>query len=643
MDFKSGILDMINTYFGNYLKSLRAARPPEKDRSLPAASSSNLWAVSLIAAACLLTHFIVPVWAAGSWRIVQQRDGDLLEIRTPKGGQHELEIDDAFGFRTPVGRKTFSGSRLQFHTLAFGLIPGVGYHARLDGGSDTKDFRTEFSTFTEPQVSCANLRHTWEETVRKIVGDSASRVGWDAAKGGWVVLPHDALIGQSLYPVEYYLRAALHGARSCNDLQTMDEIAQYYLVMLQFTEPLGALLNRPNVLPQTRERMASADRSARTFPATIAGQAADGELYNVQWLHPAAELLRFISLLPPERRTPAMQAFDGQYTKFIVVEQLERYLVQQRLLAPGGGLALGRIEVWKRAMSGLKGERPWDTAISDIDLWLVASAAEVLGANANDPSLAPLDAHQTEMLHRAVATGIAFFQSKRNEYPLTKDFRGEQVGSAAYGNGDFAAHPDFEYSGVTGEKFPSSAQKLPLPDAGWDLMHAYRLPVFMRALYENLKATGSEWPRYHDLQLVANQYVYRVFNGDYSRPLFHNHLDGSDGWHRVGYHGGEFGYPPSPYCDQHNAQRPCMTPGQIMGWGLLAFANPDLANIEQALVRLALDEKPEARRFRDRYYFYLTPYEMLETQGKQTYGVALYFTVGDNAEMIANRFAGNTH
>ena len=145
-------------------------------------------------------------------------------------------------------------------------------------------------------------------------------------------------------------------------------------------------------------------------------------------------------------------------------------------------------------MRGLKGERPWDTAMSDIDLWLLASAAEILGANANDPALAPLDASQAEMLRRALQTGIRFFQSKRTEYPGTKNFRGVEVGSSSYFNGDYAAHPDYDYSAVTGEKFPSPAQKLVLPDASWDSMHAYRLPVFLRALYENRKATGLEFP-----------------------------------------------------------------------------------------------------------------------------------------------------
>jgi len=602
---------------------------------------SHRWSPALTVMALLLASRVAPAWVGGGWQMAQPQGSDVLEVRVSKGGRHTLEIDDAFGFHTPVVKKIFSGSKLQLHGLDLGLIPGLEYHTRVDGGSDVKDFRMQLSTFTEPEVSCANLRRTWEEIGRHAAGDSHSRVGWDAAKSHWVVLEHDPLIGQALYYVEYYLRPALNAARACNDLQTLDEIAQYYLVVLQLSEPLGALLNRPNLLPLTRQRMAGVDPSARTFPANIGGQAADGELYNVQWLHPAAELLRLISLLPPDHRTPAMQTFAREYTKFIVLEQLDRYLVQQRLPAPGGGQAKGRLELWKLDLSGLQGETPWANKVSDIDLWLVASAAEVLGANANDSALASLDAPQLEMLHRAVDTGIRFFESRRNDCPATKNFRGEQVGSVTYGNGDYTAHPDFDYSGVTSEKFPSPAEKARQTDAGWDIAHAYRLPVFMRTMYENRKATGAEWPSLHEVQLFTNQYVYRVFNGEFSRPLFHTHLDGSDGWHRVGYNGGDFGYPPSPYCDQHNPRHPCLSPASIMGWGLLGFANPDLARVERALVKLALDPSPQARQFRNRYYFYEEPFALAGAPGKQIYGTALYFLIGDNAEMLAPQWPQN--
>ena len=589
----------------------------------------------LMLLAWLVAGCVVPVWAAGEWQIVPQKNSDLLEVRAPKGGHHILEIDDAFSFRTPVLKKDFSGSNLQVHALEVGLIPGIDYHARLDGHPDVRDFRVVLSPFVEPEVSCDNLRRTWQESARKLVGNSASRVGWDATREDWVQLDSQILIGSHLYYVEHWLRPTLSAARACHDLETLDEIAKYYAVVMHYSEPLGTLLARPNVYWSTSQRMAAADHSARTFPADNDGKVVDGELYNSQWLHPAAEFLRLISLLPPERRTPAMQNFASQYTKFIVMDQLDRYLVQQRIPLPGGGEG-GRIELWKRDLASPKGATRRDTTFADVDLWLMASVAEVLGANANDPVLVPLTAPQAEMLHRAIETGSRFVESRRYDYQDTENFRGEKVGSVAYAIGDWADDSDLEYSGVTTEAFPTPAQKVGKADVGWDISHSYRLPVFMRALYENRKATRVDWPSYHDVQLLANQYAYRVFNGDFSRPLFHTHIDGSDGWVRVGYHGGNFGYPPSRYCDQHNPNRPCMTTAAIMGWGRIAFANPDLIEIEHALLKLALDQTPQAREFCYRYYFDDTPFQVLGPPGKQIYALPLYFLIGDNAERIAS-------
>jgi hypothetical protein len=592
---------------------------------------------ALAAMLCLLTCYAAPLRAAGLWQMVQQTGSDLLEFTAPKGGRHTLEIDDAFGFRTPVVKKLFSGSQLQVRGLELGLIPGIDYHARLDGGRDVKDFRMELNVFTEPEVSCANLRRTWETAERREAGRSHSGVEWDAGRRTWSPVASHPLIGAGLYYAEYDLSRGLNAARACRDLDIFDELSRYYVVMLQYTETIGTLLKRPDVLSVTKERMAAADLLARTFPSEINGKPADGELYIVQWLHTAADLLRFISLLPPDQRTPAMQNFAAQYTPFIVREQLDRYLVQQRLHLPGGGEG-GRIELWKRDLAGLQGEDPWSNKVFDIDLWLMVSAADVLGANANDPALVPLTPPQSEMLRQALEVGTRFFESRRNDYPATKNFRGEQVGSVGYGSGDYIQHPDHAYDGVTSEKFPTPEEKRRNPQAGWNIAHASRLPVFMRTLYENRKATGVDWPSYHELQLFANQYMYRVFNGDFSRPLFHTHLDGSDGWYRVGYHE-NFGYPPSRYCDAHDPQhRPCMTPSSFMGWGYLAFASPDLAQLIHDLVKLALDANPQTQQFLDRYYYFnKQPFNVLGPAGQQTYAMALYYLIGDAAEMIDSR------
>jgi hypothetical protein len=141
---------------------------------------------------------------------------------------------------------------------------------------------------------------------------------------------------------------------------------------------------------------------------------------------------------------------------------------------------------------------------------------------------------------------------------------------------------------------------------------------------------------------VANQYVYKVFNGDYTRPLFHNYFDGSDGWFRVAYAGPDFGHPPSEFCDMRNPKRPCLMPGAIIAWSELGFANADLIRLEQSLVQLAFNKDPAIAEFRDRHYFFAgSPYNVNVVDGLNVYGGALYFAVAENAAMISGQPVGS--
>jgi len=593
--------------------------------------------------AALVSVCVLPVSAASRFSISHMEERGVVMVQTSKSGKHRIEIDDAPGFRTPILIRVFRGTHLELRANDFGLVPGLEYYAKFDGDSQIQRFRLMSSSmFTDPVANCVILRRTWEKTGRK-VGEAFSGLKWESKSNRWVVVPHTYLLGASLYNAELLLRPALNASRSCGDLQTLDDLAQYYLAMLQQTETVGTLLSRPNALPWIKSRMASTDQSARTFPATFGDGVAEGELYNAQWLHPAAQLVRLISLLPLERRSAAMKSFSTQYTPFIVREQLDRYLVQQKLPRPDGGTPVSRVEQWKLALDH-KGSWPWNRVMSDVDLWLLACAAQILGANANDPALAPIDNQELETLRSAVQLGVRFFRSQRTDYPDTKNFRREQVGSASYFNGEYIADEEYAYSAVTSEGFPMPWQRRAFSNASWDISHAYRLPIFLRALYENRKATGLDFPQYKDLEMVVNQYLYRVFNGDYSHPLFHNFLDGSDGWYRIGYNGAGFGHPPSEYCDQHDVHRPCLTPGNVIAWGQLAFVNPDLARLEQALVKLALDKTADARKFKDRYYFYAdAPYEVLGAEDRQIYATELYFIIADSSEMIANQRPGSTN
>lgn len=591
-----------------------------------------------IAPALLLASLLAgPAIAANAQPQIQIHANDganALTVTTPNSGWHQVAIDDSPAFRTPVYLTRFYGKSVTINTREAGLIPGIRYFVKVDGHLQPAPLRFQ-DTVTPPTfATCSMLQQTWRVTGRFHVGRALSGLQWD--KDHWVILPHTYLLGESLYNAEMLLRPALAAARACGDLQTLNELAQYYLIMLQQTESVADLLKRPQLTTETQQRLAGTDPAARTFSATFGTQAGEGELYNAQWMHPAALLLRVVTTLTQAERTPEMQQFAAAYTRFLLHDQIDRYLFDEHLPALGGHPVAGRVARWQQAMQGLKGRDSWDTAMSDIDLWLLASVAELLGANANDPALVPIENPELDRLRSALGTGIRFFQSKRTLLPDTRDFSGKTVGSASYFNGDYAAHSDMDFTAVDGESLPTQAQRRSLPTVSWDSSHAYRIAIFLRALYENRKATGLSFPAISDLQLVVNQYLYRVFNGDFTHPLFQNFFDGSDGWFRVSWNGAGFGYPPSRFCDSHNPMRPCLTNGATIGWGELSFVNPDLARLEHALIQLGWAQTPEAQAFRDRYYSVGNPYRITVENGQEVYGGTLYYVIAENAEAFLN-------
>ena len=592
--------------------------------------------IALISAAILLSPGLQsPGPAPTTLSITKVPGSDLIRIEVRKTGRHTLQIDDASSFQAPVVSRQFTGSHLELHANEAALIPGISYNIRLDHDTQIYPLRLTDNLNGGEQLSCGTLRATWQTTGRFLTGVAYSQLTWDEKDHRWTPRLPAVPIGESLYNTELVLRPALSAARACRDLQVMDEIALYYLAMLDKAEPVTELLKKPNLTDESRERMSTSDPRARTFTARFgSGNLGEGELYNAQWLHPAALLLRLISQLPAQDRTPGMRTFAARFTPFIVKEQLLRFLFDQKMPPLGGRPHRGRVEHWELALQGLKGRLHWDTAMSDIDLWLIASSAELLGAQANGPDLFLIEKVNLAQLRRAVEVGVRFFQSKRTVYPDTLNFRSEKVGSVSYFNGDYDGNSELRGTAVSGEMYPGDDAPA-RPGASWDIGHIYRVPIFLRALYENRKVTGLTFPQYSDLQLLVNQYIYKVFNGDYSRPLLRNNFDGSDGWFRVGYNGTGTGQPPSAYCNMHNPMRLCMTPGSIIGWPELRFVNPDLAHLEQVFIGMGLDENPVTRAFIDRYYFWIAPFGLTMSEDKKVYGGAFYAIAAENADSIS--------
>ncbi len=292
--------------------------------------------------------------------------------------------------------------------------------------------------------------------------------------------------------------------------------------------------------------------------------------------------------MKPVDRTDAMKQFVAEYVPLLVKEHVLRPRFAERMrreMNPAGG-----------------GSKP--ILIAD-ELFAIATAAEVLGACAADPKLAAIEPSDAAALKELVQIGVERFQFSRT---LTKDATGRTL--ASYFNGDYDSHEDMEYAGYSGQAFPTPAQKARPHGAGWDISHFSLVPMFLRSLIENQPAAGVALPTRSDVEYIANQFVLRVFAGDYKKPLFRNFFDGTDGWYRVNYSGrSRYGIAPSAFCEMDDPSHGCTAIAGIYSWGLLAALNPDINRIYGALIDLARSRDSsiacfEPQCFREKHYRY---------------------------------------
>lgn len=575
-------------------------------------------------------------------------EGKKVEIRWDRPGNavtFQVKVDDSPYFRQPAVARSVTGRTLAIDTLESGLVPGITYWVLIEPGTIRASFRIRPQSWRKLLVEQDYLHKAWEIAGREWLSRH-SGVRWNDGARKWEVdqqWPYgEASVGPQAYYIEHAARGGVNLALVGHDLQLMDELAGFYLAYLKRFTTLGDLRKKKSLLTSTELLKQQGADSARTLAwleKVSVGRirAREHTLGNSQFFHPPARLIRVISTLPESQRTPVMKEFVASYVPLIVRDHLLR-LAYEAHWDYWGAKELPRelIRIWRAIIAAAS--RPklsYQHAMLDRDLWLVATAAEMLGANACDPELVPLSPSDLLRVREIVQIGIQLFQTKRTIYTNTRNFQGEVVESASYFNGDFDDHPGMAYAEYTGKSFPSPAQKQAARHRSWDISHFYRVPVFLRALYDNRKATGVDFPQAHDIELVINQYIYKVFQGDYSRPLFNNFFDGHDGWYRVGYHGAEFGYPPSRDCDMRDSNRPCLTVAGVYGWGLLGFFHDDLMQLQQALIKLALSKDPEVVRFRERYYTYDgKSFSFTDAQGKLQYPFLLFVILSDMAGQL---------
>ncbi len=401
--------------------------------------------------------------------------------------------------------------------------------------------------------------------------------------------------GASAYYVEPHLRMALALAEATRDTAVLTDLANFFLAFTANLRPLQSVLARQSGNRGPASAPMAGVATDRVIPwldqRATPPRPTECPLCSAQVFHPATRLMRLIAALPASDRSPQMLQFVQVYLPLLLNEHLLRLGYNHD---PNG--SSGLVQGWEHGSGNTR------LRIVDTDLWLIASAAELLGAARLDPALVPLGSAEP-LLRRMVDSGWRLLIRWTTPHPETRDQSGRTVGSLDLFEGDFDAFDDNRLSGYTDSVLPEGRPPRPSVNASWDISHIQRLPVFLRSMWDNRAALGTAGPDSAFLKQTVNQYLYVAFNGRWEAPQFHNFFDGSDGWYRVGYGGRKgWGYPPSLYCDNRDRNRTCLGRWAPAGWGLLAFVNPDLARTGQAILGIAADSTGEGMSLRERVY-----------------------------------------
>lgn len=426
------------------------------------------------------------------------------------------------------------------------------------------------------------------------------------------------LTAQEAYYAMLGARIGVDWALGTQDIDMMDELSKYYVSFYQNRVTTLGDLRAMQTGSGVSKVLLGASQGADSVHTMIwieklsatGSRLRDCYLCNAQFLHPASRLIRTIASLPAASRTPDMTQFATLYTQWIAREHVLRF--------DASVVATLKNQLIKNGQPGF--------AYSDAHVMVVAAAAEMLGANQRDPSLVSLTADEKQRMKDLVDAGITLLRAKRTVYHDTRDFDGNIVDSASYFNGDYDGYVDNDYSGYEGQAYPTINEKSNKPGISWDVSHFFRVPFTFRSFIDNKGATGTDFPTDDEVRLLANQYMYRVFRGDFQKPIIRNFFDGTDGWYRVSYHhtGKEDAIAPSLYCSMSDSGRSCLTTAGIYAWGELASQYAPLATYEAGLLNLAKTTDPvnncfQSTCFREVHYKYGLSFSFVDKNGKEQY------------------------
>ena len=326
-------------------------------------------------------------------------------------------------------------------------------------------------------------------------------------------------------------------------------------------------------------------------------------LYSSQFLYAVSEALVEISQVPHRSRSTSMVQFAIDARKILQDHYLRWcFEVPGPFQVRGWGCknngkyvesGLSHYEFLKRKKQfalGDKNSPSYCNAVTDTDMWIITGVANLLTSALLDPDLIRLSNKDYDRYLEYLKTGINLLRSRLSYIDL-KNFDGKPVRGVEFDLGAWDDQPDRKYTGYVGHSYPAGdiLTHLPKPTkTSWDISHARRYVDVFVSLVRDADILGLKFPGRYLLECLANQFVYRIFDGNFKRPLFSNFWSGANGWYRVGYNKREgFGYGPNDLS----------IAALSGGYAYLAYYNNDLMRLYARLYKMLMRGSEEENQW----------------------------------------------
>jgi hypothetical protein len=403
-------------------------------------------------------------------------------------------------------------------------------------------------------------------------------------------------LANSLYNVQTQTNSLLRAAAQAKQHGILDDLAKLLLLPYNYLEMKDSYVY--HYLPGKPRTFSLPLASPSRMWVDRAGE--EVVLDTAQFLYLISKAVHLFLDIPKSDRSASMNDLIAKFVPLVMKDHYERWIFDEPgvFQVAGWGCNPGVFNHFKflekklRREFGAARRLSYCNAVTDTDMWILAGVVEMLAAHRRDPVLVPILTDMKEKMAEYIRIGVGLLRSRLTRNQLT-DFEGMPATGINFDLGAWGDHPNNEYSGYTGERFPTEKDKKAAGELGWDISHARRFVHVFDTFYDNKQVMGQAFPDQEVMKGLTNQVIYGAFNRDFSKPLFSNFMDGTNGWYEVNYLGRSgFGYAP------YDMSIAIITGG----YGLWSKYNPDMLKVMDALWKMLESRDPDIALHREMHY-----------------------------------------